>query len=243
MRSIFLTILLSSVALAQPAAPKGTAPKPAAKGTSRPAAAAPRTSAGNPALLKAKAPDVFKAQFTTTKGDIVIEVHRDWAPLGADRFYNLVKSGFFTDVYFFRVHPKFMVQFGISGTPKIAAAWQGASIKDDAQKESNKRGTITFAMGGPNTRTTQLFINFADNTFLDTQNFPPFGTVTAGMDVVDQIFSGYGEIPAMGGTGPDPGKIESEGNAYLVKNFPKLDKIISAKVLPAEGAAAPATKK
>jgi peptidyl-prolyl cis-trans isomerase A (cyclophilin A) len=239
MKSIFLTILLSSAAFAQPAATKGAAPKAAAK---RPATAA-QSSAANPALLKAKAPDVFKAQFTTTKGEVVIEVHRDWAPFGADRFYNLVKSGFFTDVYFFRVHPKFMVQFGISGTPKIASAWAKASIRDDAQKESNKRGTITFAMGGPNTRTTQLFINFADNTFLDTQNFPPFGTVTSGMDVVDQIYSGYGEIPDMGGTGPSPSKIESEGNAYLLKSFPQLDKINSAKILPAEGAAAPATKK
>jgi peptidyl-prolyl cis-trans isomerase A (cyclophilin A) len=229
MKPIILTILLTSIALAQPPASKGSAPKAAP----RPASAA-RTSAANPALLKAKAPDVFKAQFTTTKGDIVIEVHRDWAPLGADRFYNMVKSGFFTDVYFFRVHPKFMVQFGISGTPKVAAAWEKASIRDDPQKQSNKRGNVTFAMGGPNTRTTQLFINFADNTFLDTQNFPPFGAVISGMDVVDQIYSGYGEIPAMGGTGPDPGKIESEGNAYLVKNFPKLDKINTAKILPAD---------
>jgi peptidyl-prolyl cis-trans isomerase A (cyclophilin A) len=242
MKSIFLTILLSSAAFAQPAATKGAAPKAAAK---RPATAA-QSSAANPALLKAKAPDVFKAQFTTTKGEVVIEVHRDWAPFGADRFYNLVKSGFFTDVYFFRVHPKFMVQFGISGTPKIAAAWEKASIKDDPPKESNKRGTITFAAAAsPNSRTTQVFINFIDNTFLDTQNFPPFGTVTSGMDVVDQIYSGYGEIPDMGGNGPSPSKIGSEGNAYLLKSFPQLDKINSAKILPAEGAAAqpPATKK
>lgn len=235
MKPIFLTILLTSIALAQPPTSKGTP-----KAAPRPGSAA-RTSAANPALLKAKSPDVFKAQFTTTKGDIVIEVHRDWAPLGADRFYNMVKSGFFTDVYFFRVHPKFMVQFGIPGNPKVAAAWEKASIRDDPQKESNKRGTVTFAHAdAPNTRATQLFINFVDNTFLDKQNFPPFGTVISGMDVVDQIYSGYGEMPAMGGTGPDPGKIESEGNAYLVKNFPKLDKINTAKILPADAAAPPA---
>ncbi len=234
MKPIFLTILLTSVALAQPPASKSGAPKAAP----RPSAGHP--SAANPALLKAKAPDVFKAQFTTTKGDIVIEVHRDWAPNGADRFYNLVKSGFFTDIYFYRVHPKFMVQFGIPGNPKASAAWERASIRDDPQKESNKRGNVTFAMGGPNTRTTELFINFADNTFLDKQNFPPFGTVISGMDVVDQIYSGYGEIPDMGGTGPAPGRIKSEGNAYLVKTFPKLDKINTAKILPADAAAPPA---
>jgi len=235
MKPIFLSILLTSIALAQPPASKGGAPKAAP----RPASAG-HASAANPALLKAKAPDVFKAQFTTTKGDFVIEVHRDWAPNGADRFYNLVKSGFFTDVYFFRVIPKFMVQFGIPGTPKVAAAWEKANIKDDPQKESNKRGAVTFAMGGPNTRTTQLFINFGDNSRLDKDNFPPFGTVITGMDVVDQIYSGYGEMSVMGGTGPDPNKIASEGNAYLVKNFPKLDKINTAKILPADAAAPPA---
>jgi len=233
---MFLTVLLGAAALSQTPPAKAPASKsPASKAASRPGAA--RTSAANPALLKAKAPDVFKAQFNTTKGDFVVEVHRDWAPLGADRFYNMVKSGFFTDIYFFRVVPKFMVQFGIPGNPKVAAAWEKANIKDDPQKESNKRGMITFAMGGPNTRTTQLFINFADNTRLDSLNFPPFGSVVSGMDVVDQIYSGYGEMSVMGGSGPDPGKIESEGNAYLEKNFPKLDKINSAKLLPAEGAA------
>jgi peptidyl-prolyl cis-trans isomerase A (cyclophilin A) len=241
---MFLTVLLGAAALSQTPPSKAPASKaPASKAASRPGAA--RTSAANPALLKAKAPDVFKAEFNTTKGDFVIEVHRDWAPLGADRFYNMVKSGFFTDIYFFRVVPKFMVQFGIPGNPKVAAAWGKANIKDDPQKESNKRGMITFAMGGPNTRTTQLFINFADNTRLDSLNFPPFGSVVSGMDVVDQIYSGYGEMSVMGGSGPDPGKIESEGNAYLAKSFPKLDKINSAKLLPAEGGAEekPAAKK
>jgi len=240
MKAIFLSILLGaglcSGLLAQaPPSKSGTS-----KGPVRTSAARP--SLLNPASLKAKAPDVFKAKFTTTKGDFVVEVHRDWAPLGADRFYNLVQAGFFTDVAFFRVHSKFMVQFGISGNPKIAAAWSNASIKDDPSKQGNKRGNITFAMGGPNTRTTQLFINFVDNAFLDSLNFPAFGTVIEGMDVVDQLYSGYGEIPAMSGTGPSPDKIESEGNAYLTKNFPKLDKILSAKILPADSAASPDKK-
>jgi peptidyl-prolyl cis-trans isomerase A (cyclophilin A) len=240
MRSLFLTILLCSSVLAQPPAAKG--PAKGASGKTPVRAAAARPSLLNPASLKAKAPDLFKAQFTTSKGDIVVEVHRDWAPNGADRFYNLVKGGFFTDVYFFRVHEKFMVQFGISGNPKVVAAWEKASIPDDPTKQGNKRGNITFATAGPNTRTTQLFINFVDNAFLDTKNFPSFGSVVQGMDVVDQLYSGYGEIPDMGGTGPAPQKIETEGNAYLIKSFPKLDKIVSAKILP-DAAPAPADKK
>jgi peptidyl-prolyl cis-trans isomerase A (cyclophilin A) len=235
-----LTILLCSAVLAQPPAAKGPAKSASGKAPVR--AAAARPSLLNPASLKAKAPDLFKAQFTTTKGDFVVEVHRDWAPNGADRFYNLVKGGFFTDIYFFRVHEKFMVQFGISGNPKVAAAWSNANIPDDPSKQGNKRGNITFAMGGPNTRTTQLFINFVDNAFLDNQNFPSFGSVVQGMDVVDQLYSGYGEIPAMRGTGPEPQKIETEGNAYLLKSFPKLDKIVSAKIVT-DAAPAPAEKK
>jgi len=240
MKAITISLLLCSSLLAQAPASKAPAAKaPASKGAATKSGAG-KPSLTNPASLNAKGPDTFKARFTTTKGDFVVEVHRDWAPLGADHFYNLVRAGFFTDIAFFRVHPKFMVQFGISGNPKIASAMSNANIKDDPQKESNKRGYITYAMGGPNTRSTQFFINFIDNNFLDTQNFPPFGNVVEGMDVVDQIYSGYGEIPAMGGTGPSPDKIESEGNAYLLKNFPKLDRIKSAVI---EGdAAAPAKK-
>ena len=184
----------------------------------------------NPASLRAKAPDNYKVQVTTTKGNIVIEVHRDWAPLGADRFYNLVRSGFFTDAPFFRVVPNFMVQFGLTPNPAINKAWENTNFRDDPVKESNKRGYITFAKtAAPNSRSTQLFINFKDNAFLDAQGFAPFGTVVEGMDVVDKIYPGYGERP-------DQGKITMEGKAYLDKNFPQLDRITAAKVLPAEGA-------
>jgi peptidyl-prolyl cis-trans isomerase A (cyclophilin A) len=173
------------------------------------------------------APATFKAKFETTKGDFVIEVHRDWAPNGADRFYSLVKAGFFEDVRFFRVIEGFMAQFGIHGDPKVSAVWRAQKITDDPVKASNKRGFVTFAMAGPNTRTTQLFINFADNTQLDTIGFPPFGEVVTGMDVVDKIYSGYGE-GAPRGQGPEQGRLQSEGNEYLKKEFPKLDSIKKA---------------
>jgi peptidyl-prolyl cis-trans isomerase A (cyclophilin A) len=186
----------------------------------------------NPAALKAKAPDDFKAQFTTTKGDFVVEVHRDWAPNGADRFYNLVKNGFYDGVVFYRVVPNFMVQFGINGNTKIDAAWAHANIRDDAVKQGNKRGRVTYAMAGPNTRTTELFINFKDNSFLDSQGFPAFGEVVEGMDVVDKIYGGYGDMQEMHGHGPSPSKIHAEGNAYLTKNFSQLDSIKTAKILP-----------
>ncbi|MFN7983798.1 MAG: peptidylprolyl isomerase [Vicinamibacterales bacterium] len=183
-----------------------------------------------PAALTEQAPAAFKASFDTSKGTFVIDVHRDWAPNGADRFYNLVKSGFYDDVRFFRVIDGFMAQFGIHGNPAIAAAWRQAQIKDDPVKQSNKRGYVVFATAGPNTRTTQLFINFGDNTGLDRQGFAPFGTVSTGMDVVDKIYNGYGE-GAPRGRGPDQGRLQSEGNAYLAKDFPKLDYIKSAKIV------------
>ena len=223
MRLISLTLLVSSAVFSQ------TAQTPAHEPMRGPSS---KTTIMNPSLLRAKAPDVFKAQFSTTKGDFVIEVHRDWSPNGADRFYNLVKNGFYDDAGFFRVVPNFMVQFGISGNPKVAAAWGHANLRDDPVKEHNTRGRITFAMAGPNTRTTQVFINFKDNSALDGQGFAPFGEVTEGMDVVDKIYSGYGDMQEMGGHGPSPGKIESDGNAYLKKYFPQLDYIKTAKVLP-----------
>lgn len=187
----------------------------------------------DPGKLTAMAPESFKAQFNTTKGKFTVEVTRSLAPHGADRFYNLVRSGFFTDVAFFRVVPGFMCQFGISGDPNISAKWREATIPDDPVKGSNTRGTITFATAGPNTRTTQLFINFGNNTFLDGQGFAPFGKVIEGMDVVDKIYSGYGDAPP-GGNGPDQGRIQMEGNAYLKKDFPKLDYIKSAIILSVE---------
>jgi len=191
----------------------------------------------NPAALKAVAPELYRVKFTTTHGDFVVEVHRDWAPLGADRFYNLVKNRFFTDNAFFRVVPNFIVQFGLPADPAVGAVWQHANIKDDPVKQSNKRATVVFATAGPNTRTTQLFINFKDNgASLDGQGFAPFGTVTEGMDVVDGIYALYGERP-------DQGLITSQGKAYLEKNFPKLDVIKSATVIfPEATTAAPAKK-
>ena len=147
----------------------------------------------DPSKLTEKAPDTFDAVFNTTKGPITVEVTRSLSPNGADRFYNLVKSGFFTDIAFFRVIPGFMCQFGIHGDPAVSAKWRDANIQDDPVKGSNTRGTITYAMAGPNTRSTQFFINFADNTGLDAQRFAPFGKVVKGMDVVDKINGEYGE--------------------------------------------------
>lgn len=178
----------------------------------------------NPAALKEKAPAKFKAQFETTKGTFVVEVTRAWSPNGADRFYNLVKSGYFDGVKFFRVISGFMAQFGIHGDPTVAAKWQRAIIPDDKVVESNKRGYVTFATAGPNTRTTQLFINYGDNSRLDSDGFSPFGKVVKGMEVVDKIFSGYGEQPSQQ-------MISMEGNKYLNASWPKLDGIKKATLL------------
>jgi peptidyl-prolyl cis-trans isomerase A (cyclophilin A) len=183
----------------------------------------------NPAALNEKAPDTFKANFDTSKGSFTITVHRGWAPNGADRFYNLVKNGFYDDVRFFRVLDGFMAQVGIHGNPTIAKAWVGARIPDDPVKQSNRRGFVTFATGGPNTRTTQIFINFRDNVGLDKQGFAPFGEVTSGMNVVDRLYSGYGE-GAPSGKGPDQQRVQGEGNTYLNKDFPRLDFIKAATI-------------
>ncbi len=177
----------------------------------------------NPASLKEQAPAVYKARFDTSAGTFVVEVHRDWAPNGADRFYNLVKNGFYDNCRFFRVVPNFMVQFGINGDPAVQRYWRDAKIPDDPVKQSNKRGNITFATAGPNTRTTQVFINYADNTFLDGQGFAAFGRIASGMDVVGKIYSGYGEQP-------NQGMIQNEGNTYLEKSFPKIDFIKKATI-------------
>jgi len=176
------------------------------------------------------APATFKAKFETSKGDFVVEVQRDWAPRGADRFHELVTQGFFDDVRFFRVIAGFMAQFGIHGDPKIASRWRDQRIQDDVVKQSNKRGFVSYAMAGPNTRTTQLFINFADNSGLDSQGFSPFGMVVQGMEVVDSLHAGYGEGGPRG-RGPDQGRIQREGNAYLAKDFPQLDYIVKAQIL------------
>ena len=183
----------------------------------------------NPAALTEKAPATYKARFDTSKGVFVVEVNRDWAPNGADRFYNLVKNGFYDDVRFFRVISGFMVQFGINGDPGVSAKWRTATIKDDPVKQSNKRGTITFATSGQDSRTSQVFINFADNAGLDSQGFSPFGHVTSGMNFVDALYSGYGE-GAPRGRGPDQGRIQAEGNAYLTKQFPNMDYVKKATI-------------
>jgi peptidyl-prolyl cis-trans isomerase A (cyclophilin A) len=196
-----------------------TETKPAA--TNAPAAA----DLSDPSKLKEKAPDTFKVKFDTTKGAFTVEVTRSLAPNGADRFYNLVKAGYFKDIAFFRVIPGFMAQFGMNGDPKLTAIWNHANIQDDPVKGSNTRGTITFAQTQmPNSRSAQFFINFGDNSRLDGDRFAPFGKVTEGMDVVDKINSEYREAP-------NQGAIEAMGNEYLKKNFPNLDYIKSAKLL------------
>jgi cyclophilin family peptidyl-prolyl cis-trans isomerase len=193
-------------------------------------ALAQSTKLANPAALKEQAPAIYKARFDTSKGAFVIEVHRDWAPHGADRFYNLVKNGFYDNVRFFRVISGFMVQFGINGNPAIAAKWRVATIPDDPVRVSNKRGTITFATAGPGTRTTQVFINFADNAGLDGQGFAPFGQVVSGMNVVDMLYAGYGE-GAPQGNGPDQNRLQQEGNAYLARDFKRMDYVKKASIV------------
>lgn len=175
----------------------------------------------NPAQLTEKAPERFQVKFDTSKGEFIVDVTRSWSPNGADRFYNLVKSGFYDECRFFRVIKRFMVQFGINGDPKVAKAWVSAGIPDDKIQQSNTRGMVSFATAGPNTRTTQLFINYGDNSFLDPQGFTPFGVVTKGMNAVDAINGEYEERP-------DQTQIRIQGNAYLEKNFPNLDYIKTA---------------
>ena len=178
---------------------------------------------------KGRAPDQYTVELDTTKGAIVIDVRREWAPHGADRFYELVQNGYFSDVAFFRVISGFMAQVGISGDPALNAEWRAKRIPDDPVKASNARGTVTFATSGPNSRTTQFFINFGDNSRLDGMGFAPFGKVKD-MAPVDALYDGYGE-GAPRGRGPDQGQLQARGNAYLRESFPKLDYIKSAKVI------------
>lgn len=183
----------------------------------------------NPAALNEPAPASYKAKFDTSKGVFVIEVTRAWAPQGADRFYNLVKNGFFDNTRFFRVIPNFMVQFGISGDPALNTKWRVARIPDDKPAQSNTRGMVTFATSGPNARTTQVFINFKNNSRLDALGFAPFGKVVSGMNVVDALNGEYGE-GAPDGRGPDQMRLQTEGNAYLAKDFPRMDFIKKATI-------------
>jgi len=178
------------------------------------------------------APDSFKVAFETSKGSFTVMAHRDWAPRGVDRFYHLVQLGFFDDARFFRVLSGFMAQFGMNANPRVTAAWEPLTIADDPVKQSNVRGMVTFAAGSaPNTRSTQLFINYADNKNLDGMGFAPIGQVIDGMSVVDSLYAAYGE-GAPDGAGPSQERIAAQGNAYLTKSFPKLDFIKTARIAP-----------
>jgi peptidyl-prolyl cis-trans isomerase A (cyclophilin A) len=232
-------------ATAQPkkTTPPATAPvakAPAGRGaatTSTAMSAAAKAKLKNPAALKDIAPAEFSAAFDTSAGPFVIRVHRAWAPKGADRFYNMVKYGFFDNARFFRVVPNFMVQFGINGDPTIQAPWRDANLIDDPVTQSNKRGMVTFAKtGAPNSRSTQIFINFRDNGGLDRQGFAPFGEILSGMEAVDKITAEYGESP-------DQMRIQSQGNAYLAKEFPRLDFVKKATIVRAPAPAAAPKKK
>ncbi len=178
-------------------------------------------------------PDVYRVKFETSKGDFTVEVTKAWAPEGADRFYQLVRQKFFDETRFFRVVRDFVVQFGINGKPALSARWRNMTISDDPVKESNLRGRITFATSGPNTRTTQVFINLKDNARLDKSGFAPFGQVIDGMDVVERFFNAYGDGPPRG-IGPDQDLIEGQGNAYLEAKFPRLDYVKTARIVPAK---------
>jgi peptidyl-prolyl cis-trans isomerase A (cyclophilin A) len=228
-----------------PAPAQKTAPKSGAAGQGTATKKAPTTARAydrallRPALLKDKAPEQYKVKFVTTRGEFTLDVTRAWAPLGADRFYNLVKHHFYDNASLFRVVPSFVAQFGISAYPAVTTAWRGTDIKDDPVTQSNKKGYITFATSGPNTRTTQVFINLKDNTFLDNRGFAPFGVVEGdGMKVVEMFYDQYGD-----NAGPDQGKIETQGKPYVDQGWPKLDTIKSAALLTSAPAAAskPAT--
>ena len=194
---------------------------------------APKISLLNPAAFKDEAPATYNVKFDTSAGVFVVKVTRDWAPKAADRFYNLVKNGFYDGIRFHRAVPNFMTQFGVHGNPTVANVWSRASFSPDKVKHGNKRMTLTFAMGGqPSTATTQVFINARDNSNLDGQGFAAFGEVVEGQDVAAKIFSGYGDAPSRGGKGPDNARLMKEGNAYLEKEFPKLDYIKTATIEP-----------
>jgi cyclophilin family peptidyl-prolyl cis-trans isomerase len=174
---------------------------------------------------EAQSPSQWQARFETTAGTFVIEVNRDWAPIGADRFYNLVRSGFYDDQRIFRVVADFIAQFGLSGDPEVSAKWIGVTIPDDPVIASNGRGTVAFAMTGPDTRWTQVYINLVDNSRLDEQGFAPFGRVVEGMDAVERIYSGYGENAGGGMRRGNQSRILAEGNVHLDRNFPRLTRI------------------
>jgi len=178
-----------------------------------------------------KAPDIFLVRFETTKGNFLVEAHRKWAPIGTDRFYELLRAGFFDDSRFFRVRKGFIAQFGISGNPSVNKAWKDRQIKDDPVQQHNLRGYLAYAMTAPNTRNTQIYINLADNIRLDTAGFAPFAKVIENMTVVNGLFAGYGENAGGGMRGGKQSRMLEDGNAYLDANFPKLDRLIRASLL------------
>lgn len=179
------------------------------------------------------APDSFRVAFETSRGRFDAIAHRAWAPIGVDRFYDLVRRRYYDEARVFRVVPGFVAQFGLSGDPRVAAAWRTRSIRDDSVRQSNRRGRIAFARGGPNTRTVQLYVNLRDNVRLDTLGgfgFPPIAEVVSGMDAVDSLYAGYGEGPSRG-SGPAQDSIRAQGNEYLRRAFPRLDFIRRARVV------------
>jgi peptidyl-prolyl cis-trans isomerase A (cyclophilin A) len=231
--SLFLVGCAGEPEPAEPPAKEEAAPPPETKAPEppkpepEPEPAKPKptaTSLMNPSALKERAPDMFQVKFETSKGDVLIDVTRSWAPKGADRFYNLVKNGFYDECKFFRVVPNFIVQIGMHPDPKVSRVWQNARITDDPVTKTNRKGTVVFANAGPNTRTTQIFINYKANAFLDNQAFAPFGAVTEGMDIVEGLYAGYGEAP-------EQGMIRAQGNKYLESKFPKLDFIKQATII------------
>jgi peptidyl-prolyl cis-trans isomerase A (cyclophilin A) len=241
---LFLAAVLGTGAGAYAQAPAQPAAKPQASAAGKTGTAAKSGSTVarspfdrallRPALLKAKAPDTYQVKFVTTRGEFTLTVTRAWAPLGADRFYNLVRHHFYDNGSFFRVVPDFVVQFGLSAYPPVSAAWKDTNIKDDSVTQSNKKGYITFATAGPNTRTTQVFINLKDNLRLDSMGFAPFGVVEGdGMNVVETMYGQYGD-----NAGPDQDQIQKQGKPYLDKGWPKLDSIKSATLVAPAGAAA-----
>ena len=247
MKKLAILLVAGTLGIAAQAAAQTPAPAPAKPKT----ATAPKTGAAaktttarsydrtllRPALLKDQAPETYQVKFVTTRGEFTVNVTRAWAPIGADRFYNLVKHHFYDNASFFRVVPGFVVQFGISAYPPVSAAWQNANIKDEPVTGSNKRGYLTYAKTSqPNTRSTQIFINLKDNASLDRQGFSPFGMVdTQGMKVVDMLYDQYGDS-----AGPDQDQIATQGKPYLDKGWPKLDSIKSATLVGASAEAAPA---
>jgi peptidyl-prolyl cis-trans isomerase A (cyclophilin A) len=231
LKSCVLTLAALSLSLPAVSQTPSAPAKPKSTTAAKPAAAATYDRALlKPALLKEQAPETYQVKFDTTRGEFTVTVTRAWAPLGADRFYTLVKHHYFDNARFFRVLPNFVVQFGLSANPAVNAAWEKATIKDDPRNQSNKPGTLVFATAGPNTRTTQLFINLKDNgSSLDSQGFTPFGQVEGdGMKVVEMLYDQYGESAGM-----DQENITKGGEKYIATHWPKLDTIKSATLIGA----------